>query len=207
MPCPVYQSQLSSTWVSTGTTLTNPIVWASNCVTASTTGTMFNCASNTTSSTAYNEIVIDEDQYLEHAEYFELARARGVAFRIRTAEEKRLNDERVARERAEYEERQRVRRAAEERARGLLMDHLTPEQQASLREHKWFLVIGGKTGHVYRIRDKPDLVANVDAIDDGCKLCAHARHDIPMGDQLLAQKLTIEFDEDHFLAKANRHAA
>ena len=39
------------------------------------------------------EIVIDEEDLVTHAEYFALARARGVAFRIRTAEERRLAEE------------------------------------------------------------------------------------------------------------------
>lgn len=98
---------------------------------------------------------------------------------------------------------------AKERARGMLLENLTEEQKKTFLENKWFIVEGGKSKKKYRIRDSEDMVANVDDLTDGkYLLCAHAGlNQVPVGDHLLAQKLMIEFAEDEFLKKANRHAA
>jgi hypothetical protein len=206
----IYQTQTATTtslnsWVTT------------NCITSSTCGT-YTQDLWITSNSATNfavlqppEIVVDEEDLVNHAEYYALARARGVAFRVRTAEERRRQELAAEAARAANALRERQRVAANERARGLLLEHLTPEQRTTFEQNKWFVVVGGKTGKKYRIRDKGDLVANVDALDGERvthRLCAHAPSgSIPLGDQLLAQKITLEFDEDEFLRKANRHAA
>jgi hypothetical protein len=39
------------------------------------------------------------------------------------------------------------------------------------------------------------------------RLCCHCDHTIPVYDNMLAQKLTLECDEEAFLRLANRHAA
>lgn len=94
----------------------------------------------------------------------------------------------------------------------LLLQNLTPEQRETFNRNKWFMVEGGRTKRQYRIRNEGHLVANIDALDEqGRKthrLCGHAdERSIPMGDQLLAQKLMLENAEDEFLRIANRHAA
>jgi len=96
-----------------------------------------------------------------------------------------------------------------ERAINLLLEHLTPEQRETFRNNDWFVVDGGKSKTKYRIHSRGSLMANIDVIKDDKtlhRLCAHCDvHAIPLGDQLLAQKLMLEFDEDEFLRIANRH--
>lgn len=100
---------------------------------------------------------------------------------------------------------------AKKRALDLLLENLTPEQQKTFEEKKWFVVEGGKSKTQYRIRAKDDLVANIDVIDGERtkhRLCGHCNASkVPLGDQLLAQKVMLEFAEDDFLRVANRHAA
>lgn len=101
---------------------------------------------------------------------------------------------------------------AKDRAQALLLEHLTPAQRETFDRNKWFVVEGGKTGRQYRIRDLGHLVANIDVLNaEGKKdyrLCGHAaERAVPMGDQLLAQKLMLENAEEDFLRLANRHAA
>jgi hypothetical protein len=91
-----------------------------------------------------------------------------------------------------------------DRARELLLSHLTEEQRATFIENRWFVVIGGRSRMRYRI-ETGHLVANVRRLDDGARLCAHCDHSLPMDDHLIAQKLMLEYDEDAFLAIANRH--
>lgn len=104
---------------------------------------------------------------------------------------------------------------AKRRARELLLEHLTPAQRETFRTNLWFIVEGRRSGQRYRIHAKGSLAANVDVLrseptgpEVSHRLCAHCElGTIPLGDQLLAQKLMLEFDEDHFLRIANRHAA
>jgi hypothetical protein len=110
------------------------------------------------------------------------------------------------------EERQR-REAASARARELLLEHLTPLQRETFDANGWFIVEGGRTGTQYRVRAVESMVANVDVLNQKSgrpthRLCAHARvGSVPLGDQLLAQKIMLELAEDDFLRTANRHAA
>lgn len=115
----------------------------------------------------------------------------------------------------EIEERNRKDRedrdAAKERAKELLLSTLTPIQQETYRRNDWFIVEGGKSGTKYKIHGA-HLTANIDVLDrHGGKthrLCGHApaMHQIPIADNLLAQKLMLECDEDAFLRIANRHS-
>ena len=101
--------------------------------------------------------------------------------------------------------------AAKKRALDLLLEHLTPAQRETFHKNSWFIV-EGRSSRRYRINARGSLAGNVDVLDGAMKtihrLCAHCDiHTIPLGDQLLAQKLMLEFDEDAFLRIANRHAA
>lgn len=113
----------------------------------------------------------------------------------------------------EYELEQERRKAADKRAMDLLIEHLTPEQRKSYNERKWFVVEGGKSKTKYRINANGSLMANIDVLAEKSdqrlhRLCAHLQHgSVPLGDQLLAQKIVLETDEDAFLRIANRHAA
>ena len=104
-------------------------------------------------------------------------------------------------------EQQQQRDVAQTRARELLLEHLTPDQRDTFIKKGWFIVQGGRTKTAYRIRGDT-LIANVDVIGGRHRLCAHARSgSVPMGDQLLAQKIMLELAEDDFLRIANRHVA
>lgn len=99
---------------------------------------------------------------------------------------------------------------ARERAESLLLSCLTPEQLRTYNEKKWFVVEGGHSKTKYRINASEHMVANVDVLKDDGKvshrLCAHlALGTVPPGDQLVAQKLMLEGNEEHFLRTANRH--
>jgi hypothetical protein len=103
---------------------------------------------------------------------------------------------------------------AQDRARELLLSHLTLEQRETFEHNKWFVVKGGKSGKLYRIRDGGHVVANIEVMravgynDVDHRLCAHCdASKYPLGDHFLAQKLMLEFDEEAFLRIANRHAA
>lgn len=105
-------------------------------------------------------------------------------------------------------------KAATLRSYLLLRRQLTAEQWRTFRKNKWFVVQGGKTGKRYRIRANGSLVANVEVMADNdnevvaYKLCAHpAVATVPTGDHLLSQKIMLEWAEEEFLSRANRHAA
>ena len=111
------------------------------------------------------------------------------------------------------EEKER-RTAARQRARELLFEHLTPAQRETFDANGWFIVEGGRSKTRYRIRAQENMVANVDVLSPvdqrhtTHRLCAHVQlGTVPLGDQLLAQKIMIELAEDDFLRTANRHAA
>ena len=113
--------------------------------------------------------------------------------------------------RIEREAEQTRLRAAEARANELLCEHLTPAQKKTYTDNGWFVIEGGKTKTKYRI-NSGHLVGNVDVLDNQNRkthrLCAHVRQgSVPFGDQLLAQKIMLEHDEDAFIRVANRHAA
>lgn len=116
----------------------------------------------------------------------------------------------IEQEMQQQREDQRRRAAASDRAGELLLEHLTPQQRETYANNGWFVVEGGRTKTKYRIRGGT-LVANIDVLDrrdrSTHRLCGHAQSHIPMGDQLLAQKIMLELAEDDFLLLANRHAA
>jgi hypothetical protein len=122
--------------------------------------------------------------------------------------ERRLASEQRADEQREREAR---RVSAHDKAKQLLLAHLSPAQQETFTKNGWFMVEGGKTKTRYRIRSNT-LVANVDVLehqrDDKIthRLCGHIpTQQVPLGDHLLAQKMMLEFAEQDFLRLANRH--
>ncbi len=92
------------------------------------------------------------------------------------------------------------------RARQLLFEHLSPEQLAQLKRHRYFDVIGGTTKTKYRIYQR--VAVNVEALHDGRStrcLCFAPVGALPSGDVLLAQKLALELMEPAVLQVANMH--
>lgn len=90
---------------------------------------------------------------------------------------------------------------SEERAYALLLRLLSREQREMYERKRYFQAIGHKTRHLYRV--KHDRQINVQDVTAGHRLC-YVCPDVPLYDQLAAQKLLIEGDEDHFLAVARR---
>jgi hypothetical protein len=133
--------------------------------------------------------------------------ARQIAARLHQSEEERRLMEERAQAAREVQQRDE---AAKVRAHALLLEHLTPEQRETFKRNGWFIVQGGRSGTRYRIRSG-SMAGNVDVLQKERvthRLCAHVPiGHVPLGDQLLAQKIMLELAEDDFLRKANRHAA
>lgn len=184
----IYPSQTAAStasWYSSQ--LANSSVWTSQTVT-STTSDYF--------------VYSTEGGLLEHAQYLGLARARAVSYQARVDEQRQRTEEVADRARQRHE----AHRAATERSRDLLLAHLTPAQRKTFEENKWFIVQGGKTKQTYRIRTE-NYTGNIDVLTHGkvaYRLCAHCR-DLPLYDHHLAQKISLECDEEYFLGIANRH--
>ena len=98
------------------------------------------------------------------------------------------------------------RRKAEQRAYTLLKRWLSPEQIAQLERHGYFEVRGSRTGKCYRIRREWNM--NIDELDgEGSRVavwCFSPAGHLPLGDNMLAQKIALETDEQATLAVANR---
>jgi hypothetical protein len=122
------------------------------------------------------------------------------------AERQRLDQELLQQQR----EAAQRRHAANELAKQLLLEHLTPAQRETYTRNGWFIVEGGRSKTKYRINGH-SVAGNIDVLNakGGMthRLCCHIHYarDIPHGDHLLAQKITLELAEDDFLRTANRH--
>jgi hypothetical protein len=103
-----------------------------------------------------------------------------------------------------YEEYERAMTAARERSFSLLKEWLSPKQRADFEEYRMFCVIGERTGRRYVITSS--YSNNVWRMDESGKpdaqLCFGPRK-VHLGDILLAQKLTLETDEEEALGVAN----
>jgi hypothetical protein len=98
------------------------------------------------------------------------------------------------------------RRKAEQRAYTLLKRWLSSEQIAQLDRHGYFEVRGSHSGRCYRIRRDRNM--NIDELDgEGSRVavwCFGPAGYLPLGDNMLAQKIALETDEQAALAVANR---
>jgi hypothetical protein len=95
------------------------------------------------------------------------------------------------------------RRVAERRAEALLVEHLTPEQRDDWERMKTFRVIGSE-GRVYRIRR--GIAGNIERYEGERRveqLCVHINGTYPVADNLLTQKLALEYDEADVRRTAN----
>jgi hypothetical protein len=117
------------------------------------------------------------------------------AERERRREEMRLAEEQRAKEQKE----------AEEKAARLLRQHLSLRQRRAYRRHRAFCV-RARDGTQYRLRH--GWAGNVEELDKQgrpvARLCIHPYAEVPVHDNLLAQKLMLETDPDGFRRIANR---
>lgn len=90
---------------------------------------------------------------------------------------------------------------AEAKARALLLRMLSPDNRKLFEERGYFEARGQKTRHQYDIHQKRQI--NIFNRTKGYRLC-YVTPDVPICDQLVAQKLLIESDEEHFLSVAAR---
>jgi hypothetical protein len=95
----------------------------------------------------------------------------------------------------------RVRIAAR-KAEQLLLEHLTEAQRQEWQQNERFHFTVGP--HHYTIRR--GRAGNITLLDRGRRqrFCFHTTYDCPVADNVLAQKLFIESDEQAFLQLANR---
>jgi hypothetical protein len=97
-------------------------------------------------------------------------------------------------------------RKAEQRAYALLKRWLSPEQIAQLERHGYFEVRGSHSGACYRIHREWNM--NIDELDGGgfrvAVWCFGPAGCLPLCDNMLAQKIALETDEQAALAVANR---
>ena len=93
-----------------------------------------------------------------------------------------------------------------ERSMQLLKENLSPAQRQQLESRGFFDVVGGATGHRYRIW--LGLQMNVERLDKRGRrehlLCFIPEGRLPIGDVLLAQKVALEVFEPEALSIANR---
>lgn len=96
------------------------------------------------------------------------------------------------------------REAAQQRALEFLHDNLNDEQRRQFKQNDYF-TIRSQFGHIYRINKYSQM--NVEWISEhGQKqatLCVVPSKPVPLGDQLLMQKIMLETNERGFLKVAN----
>jgi hypothetical protein len=117
------------------------------------------------------------------------------------AENARL--EQFRREGAEAAERARL---STEKAKQILLEHLTPAQREMVEKNGWFVIEGGKSGKRYRIKANA-IAGNVEEMDGDkaiARYCCHLPHQYPKSDHHLTQKLMLEWNEEEFLRVANK---
>lgn len=103
----------------------------------------------------------------------------------------------------------------EEKARELLLAHLSPAQKDCFVANNYFDCIGSETGRRYRIDlgasgYRHILFRNVSWVLFGKEIARYCsepdyRFMLPKFDKMLTQKLAIETNEKYFLSNANRH--
>lgn len=150
------------------------------------------------------------EDWVDHQQYLALAHNRVAACRVRTEQAERILAEQAQQAQQAQEAARRMHeeaKAALARSRELLLANLSLAQRKTFEENKWFIVQGGKTKQTYRIRTE-NYTGNIDVLNRSGKvdyrLCAHCRH-VPLHDHHLAQKISLECDEEYFLGIANRH--
>lgn len=103
-----------------------------------------------------------------------------------------------------------ARKEAQERALELLRAHCNEAQRESLERHSLIDVVGSR-GRTYRLRmgrthNVYGMVLRLGQLIRVAEFCGHVEEAVPNADNILAQKLLIECDEDAFWRSSNRWA-
>ena len=94
---------------------------------------------------------------------------------------------------------------AEGKALALLKENLTPKQREQFDRHGHFDVIGGKSGKAYRIFEGWEMnVAELENGEPAAGLCFVPEGNLPAGDVMLAQMVSLELEEAKALKIANK---
>lgn len=181
--------------------------WQTAALTNQSTSGIWSGLTNQTQTTSnwYSE---NQGVLVDHQTYMALAQARVTICRQRTEEERAAEEMRMQQAQAAAAMRMQQAQAALTRSRELLLAHLSSAQRDSFEALGWFVVQGGKSKERYRIRTN-GYAGNVERLKGDkavYRYCAHCEG-VPLHDHHLAQKLLLQYDEDRFLATANRSAA
>ncbi len=113
---------------------------------------------------------------------------------------------RLARELEGLKVAQLLRDEADKKAEALLLRHLSEEQRKTWRESRYFELIA-KGGRYRLYKGWAGNVARIGADNrETDRYCIHPALMVPEADNLLAQKLMLEMEEERFLKVANRSA-
>jgi hypothetical protein len=127
------------------------------------------------------------------------------ALRSETPQERQERQIRLELQRTKAEQARVLRDAADKRAERLLLQFLSSDQEVQYRASRYFEVLSKDGMRRYRIRR--GWAGNVTVIDPKGReveqLCIHPNVSVPPEDNLLAQKLLLEADEEKFRRTAN----
>jgi hypothetical protein len=127
------------------------------------------------------------------------------ALRRETPQERQERQIRLELQRTKAEQARVLRDAADKRAERLLLQFLSSDQEVQYRASRYFEVLSKDGMRRYRIRR--GWAGNVTVIDPKGReveqLCIHPNVSVPPEDNLLAQKLLLEADEEKFRRTAN----
>jgi hypothetical protein len=153
------------------------------------------------------------EDWVDQSQYVALAQQRAVMTLAEAERMQREADEREMRLEADraaaaaiYRRSQADRAAALAKSRELLLSHLAPAQRQTFERNNWFIVIGGRSEKKYRI-NTTGYTGNIEEYEGShvaYRLCGHLRGDMPLHDHHLAQKISLEYDEDAFVRICNR---
>lgn len=117
------------------------------------------------------------------------------------------SQEELEAQRAEAARYRRERDEANARAERLLVENLSLRQRDEYHRNGWFVVFG-RNRMRYRIRK--GTIGNIDVVNPAGdvvhRLCAHIAEQVPDADNMLAQKLLLEHDDESFHRMANVHS-
>jgi hypothetical protein len=209
------------TWIatgdtSTGTTTATTGAWAGwvagtacNTTTASlteTTWTAWSTTGTTITDTGYATLVPSSwgQYWIPQQERRQLTKAERKQAAAAEVERRRVEEERRLAAQAAAQAAEAKRKEAHDRAEQLLLAHLSPEQERAWKEERAIFVTG-QSGRRYQIKDgRAGNITEFDAAGKAiARLCVHVGPMCPNPDNVLAQKLALEFHEETLRRTAN----